>query len=463
MKATPVNAYPPAQTIEILTLQITNEHDIIAVRARTRQIALTCGFGALDQARIGTVASELARNIFNYARVGSVRFAIEGPMAPQLLSIKFEDAGPGIEDIDHILSGNYRSKTGMGLGILSAKRLMERFHLKSDGTGTQVYVGKLFPANAPFLHADAVAAATKQFDPLPGEAALHEARNQNRELSDALSALQVRQDELQIVTTRLENKNRDVEQLNALLDVKAVALQQADRSKDEFLAMLGHELRGPLSATSMAATLLQPLDVSAERANRMGALISRQVAHMSKLVEDLLDVSRVSRGLVQFDMGPVDLADVISASIEQVKSAADEKLHVIEELPGPAAVFVFGDRTRLIQVLSNLLSNAIRYTEKGGLIKLTSGARGSMGLLRVSDNGIGIAEELMPRLFDLYVQAEISPDRTGGGLGLGLALVKSLVESHGGTVTAHSAGEGMGSIFTVLLPLFTPAQMPVAE
>jgi signal transduction histidine kinase len=204
----------------------------------------------------------------------------------------------------------------------------------------------------------------------------------------------------------------------------------------------------------MAATLLQPASVTPQRANKLGELISRQIAHMSRLVEDLLDVSRISRGLVQLEKAPVELAEVIAAAVEQVQSAAGLKHQRIEQQIGSASLLVLGDRTRLVQVLSNLLSNAIRYTSNDGLIRIMLEKRGSMALLQVSDNGRGIKAELMHRLFDLYVQAELSSDRTGGGLGLGLALVKNLVEAHEGNVTVYSAGDGQGSAFTVQLPLY---------
>ena len=439
---------------KILTLGVDTEFDVIVARQRARQIAAACGFGSVDQARIGTVVSELARNIFNYVGAGSVSFAVDGTVVPQELLITLEDQGAGITDVELILSGAYRSTSGMGLGILSARRLMERFEITSGEAGTRITVGKWFPLQTTFMSAAAVRSIVAQFEPLSNQAALSEARHQNRELNDALNALQARQEELLLVTTRLEERNRNVEALNDLLDDRAAALQQADRSKDDFLATLSHELRGPLSAAGMAATLLQPIGVTSERANQMGELITRQVAHMSRLVEDLLDVSRVSRGLVQLETAPVELAEVVAAAVEQVQSAAGLKQHRIEQDLGGASLLVLGDRTRLLQVLSNLLSNAIRYTGNGGLIHVVLEKRGPMALLRVSDNGRGIRAELMPRLFDLYVQAELSSDRTGGGLGLGLALVKNLVEAHKGTVTVYSAGDGQGSAFTVQLPLY---------
>lgn len=438
----------------ILTLGVGTEFDVIAARQRARQIAAACGFGALDQARIGTVVSELARNIFNYAGTGSVVFAVDGVASPQQLLIILEDQGTGIPDIELVLSGRYRSSTGMGLGILSARRLMEGFEIASGATGTRITVSKRFPSQTAFIGVSAFGAIVDGFEPLPHQAALSEARHQNRELTDALGALQARQEQLLLVTTRLEERNRNIEALNDLLDDKAVALQQADRSKDAFLATLSHELRGPLSAAGMAAKLLQTPGVSAERANTMGELIGRQVAHMSKMVEDLLDVSRISRGLVQLDKAPVELAEVVAAAVEQVQAAAALKHHRIEQQFARASLVVLADRTRLLQVVSNLVGNAIRYTDSGGLIRIELERRGPMAVLRVSDNGKGIGPELMPHLFDLYVQAELSSDRTGGGLGLGLALVKNLVEAHGGAVTVDSAGDGHGSAFIVQLPLY---------
>jgi signal transduction histidine kinase len=441
-------------TDKILALGVDIEFDVIVARQRARQIAAACGFGALDQARIGTVVSELARNIVNYAVAGSVSFFVDGAVAPQRLLVTFEDQGGGIADIEQILSGKYRSTSGMGLGILSAQRLMEDFEITSSAAGTRITVGKQLPSQTTLMSAPAIRSTVAQFESLPNQAALSEARHQNRELTDALNALQARQEELLLVTTRLEERNRNIEALNDLLDDKAAALQQADRSKDEFLATLSHELRGPLSAASMAARLIQPAGVTSERANQMGELIGRQVAHMSRLVEDLLDVSRISRGLVQLEKAPVELAEVIAAAVEQVQSAAGLKHQRIEQQIGSASLLVLGDRTRLVQVLSNLLSNAIRYTSNDGLIRIMLEKRGSMALLQVSDNGRGIKAELMHRLFDLYVQAELSSDRTGGGLGLGLALVKNLVEAHEGNVTVYSAGDGQGSAFTVQLPLY---------
>ena len=231
-------------------------------------------------------------------------------------------------------------------------------------------------------------------------------------------------------------------------------LQLADKRKDEFLAVLSHELRSPLSATKMAALLLEAPALTPERAKQMGQ-VNRQVGHMSRLVEDLIDVSRVARGLIRMERDRVDLNDVIQAAIEQVKPMITAKDHTLSVVTGSVveSAYVTGDRTRLIQVITNLLSNAARYTPAGGYITISLATTKRTAHVKVVDNGVGIKPDVMERLFDLFVQAEISTDRQNGGLGLGLALVKSLVDLHGGDVVASSDGEGMGSTFCVELPL----------
>jgi PAS domain S-box-containing protein len=229
-------------------------------------------------------------------------------------------------------------------------------------------------------------------------------------------------------------------------------LRLADQRKDQFLAILSHELRNPLAATRTAAQLLAMPSLDNTRVTQFAEVIQRQVGHMSRLVEDLIDVSRVSQGLVLLDKYPVDLRTVIKNAVEQVGPMIAAKGHILNVDIPPQACEVCGDRTRLVQVVSNLLSNAVRYTPEQGNIRVSLGTDGNYFSLKVVDNGIGIEPEIIPELFDFYTQAERSTDRKNGGLGLGLALVKSLVELHGGGVTATSHGNDLGSTFTVRLP-----------
>jgi len=229
-------------------------------------------------------------------------------------------------------------------------------------------------------------------------------------------------------------------------------LKEADRRKDEFLAMLAHELRNPLAPISAAADLLQTGKLDAARIAKTSEIIARQVHHLTDLVNDLLDVSRVTRGLATLDKIEVDLKRKVSDAVEQVRPLIEARKHHLDVHLPPETAFALADRKRIVQVLVNLLNNAAKYTPEGGHIQMAMDVHGDTVELSVSDNGIGMTPELVERAFELFAQAERSADRSQGGLGIGLALVKSLVELHGGTVHAESDGLGKGSRFVVRLP-----------
>ena len=234
------------------------------------------------------------------------------------------------------------------------------------------------------------------------------------------------------------------------------ALRLADKRKDEFLAMLAHELRSPLAPISTAAHLLKAAPADPARVQRSADIIDRQVRHMTELVDDLLDVSRVTRGLVKLERAPVELKAVVTYAIEQVRPMIDARGHQLTTRMASGDVYVMGDRTRLVQVVSNLLNNAAKYTPPNGSLAVSL-VVGEQVEVRVADNGIGIESELLPHVFELFTQGERTPERAQGGLGLGLALVRSLVELHGGRVRAESEGTGRGSAFAVTLPLLRVA------
>jgi PAS domain S-box-containing protein len=264
-----------------------------------------------------------------------------------------------------------------------------------------------------------------------------------------------------VVCSATPIRDRDGEVLAAvvvLLDMSQrleaeAALREADRRKDEFLAMLAHELRNPLAPIMVAAELLGHASVDVERVKRTGAVILRQVKHLTSLVDDLLDVSRVTRGLVVIDRQRVDMRTILAQAVEQVTPLMQARRHQLAVRPQVQPLVVNGDAKRLIQVLANLLNNAVKYTPPGGRIEVETRIEGSCALVHVSDNGIGMSEELIARAFELFAQAERSSDRTQGGLGIGLAVVKRLVELHGGSIRVQSDGPGQGSQFTVSFPL----------
>ncbi|MEO7580374.1 MAG: ATP-binding protein [Massilia sp.] len=229
-------------------------------------------------------------------------------------------------------------------------------------------------------------------------------------------------------------------------------LRDADRRKDEFLAMLAHELRNPLAPISMAAQILKLGEVTEQRLRQTSQIIERQISHMTSLLDDLLDVSRVTGGLVTLAQEIHDMRAVVRDAVEQARPAISARQHHLTVELAVDPVHVCGDSTRLVQIVTNLLNNACKYTPPGGEISLTMRAGAGDVEVVVRDNGIGIGADLLPHVFDLFTQGERSPDRAQGGLGLGLALAKSLVERHGGTIGVASTGAAQGSAFTVRLP-----------
>ena len=229
------------------------------------------------------------------------------------------------------------------------------------------------------------------------------------------------------------------------------ALLQADQKKDEFLAMLAHELRNPLAPIASAAQILS-LGLDAERTRQAAAIIGRQARHMDGLIEDLLDVSRVTRGKISLELAPLDMRDVVAGAIEQTRPLVEKHRHSLSVALSPAQTLVRGDRKRLVQVLTNVIGNAAKYTPDGGRIEVALAAEAEELVLTVRDNGIGMTPDLLDDAFSLFSQGQRGLDRSQGGLGIGLALVRSLLALHGGSIVADSAGPGQGSRFVLRLP-----------
>jgi signal transduction histidine kinase/CheY-like chemotaxis protein len=240
-------------------------------------------------------------------------------------------------------------------------------------------------------------------------------------------------------------------------------LQEADERKNEFLALLAHELRNPLGPIRHAVTILRARAPSPEELQWATSIIDRQTEHMTRLVEDLLDVSRISRGTIELRRERVDVAVILKAAVE-ASTAQIERLHheLTVSLP-TEPLFVDGDITRLTQVVSNLLDNAAKYTDRGGRIWVSGARDGGNAVITVKDSGIGISSEMLPRIFDMFTQGGMSVDRAQGGLGVGLSLVERLVKLHGGSVAAYSGGVGKGTQFTVRLPVLQAQRQPTQE
>jgi PAS domain S-box-containing protein len=230
-------------------------------------------------------------------------------------------------------------------------------------------------------------------------------------------------------------------------------LADRDRRKDEFLAMLAHELRNPLAPIANTLRYLRSRFAADPEFDQHGKLMSRQLTHLVRLVDDLMDVSRITRGKIELRKERVDLGAIMAQAAETTLPFLTERQHKLVVVPPDAPLTVDADTARLEQVLTNLLTNAGKYTPPGGLVQMTGAQEGERAVVRVRDNGIGIRPEVMARLFDMFQQADRVPGRVSEGLGIGLSLVRRLVEMHGGTVAAHSGGPGQGSEFVVRLPL----------
>lgn len=241
------------------------------------------------------------------------------------------------------------------------------------------------------------------------------------------------------------------------LKAQAEALKDNDRRKDEFLAMLAHELRNPLGVISSGVQLVQTIQ-KPELLFQLSETIQHQVGHLTRLIDDLLDVSRITQGKITLRKETVELAKIIGRSVELVRPVIEEKRHTLTvSLPDQTVCFM-ADPTRTEQILGNLLTNAAKYSEPGGSIHLSAVVEGDSLIFRVRDTGIGIPEEMLTNVFGLFTQVDGSIDRSRGGLGIGLTLVRTLVEMHGGSVSAESEGEGRGSEFTVRLPIGRPTE-----
>jgi signal transduction histidine kinase/ActR/RegA family two-component response regulator len=235
------------------------------------------------------------------------------------------------------------------------------------------------------------------------------------------------------------------------------SLLDADRRKDEFLATLAHELRNPLAPIRNALEIMR-LSKEALAQEKARNMIERQVWQMVHLVDDLMDVSRITQGKVELRRERIDIAVAIQNAIDTSRPLIDARHHVLEvRLPPPQTVFVYADVTRLIQIVSNLLNNAAKYTPEGGRITLTALEKDRQAIVTIQDTGTGIPADMLPRVFDMFTQVDRALERTQGGLGIGLALVRKLVEMHGGSVQARSPGLGAGSTFEVQLPALASA------
>ncbi|HVR97091.1 MAG TPA: ATP-binding protein [Thermoanaerobaculia bacterium] len=440
----------------LLTVEIRQEPDVVLVRQRARQIARLLGFESQDQVRIATAVSEVARNVYQYAGKGRIEFLLEGRTAPQVLLIRASDKGPGIADLPLLLSGRYRSPTGMGVGILGARRLMDQFDIESaPGAGTTVRLRKLLPASIPVLDKPQVAEIGAALAREHVQNPFVEVQHQNQELLRTLDELRGKQDELMRVNRELEDTNRGVVALYAELDEKAEHLRRADEMKSRFLSNMSHEFRTPLNSILALSRLLEERtdgDLSVEQEKQVG-FIKKAAQDLSELVNDLLDLAKVEAGKTEIRPIHFEVRDLFGALRGMLRPLlVAESVHLIFEEPAADLPTLYTDEGKVSQVLRNFLSNALKFTEQGEIrVSALLADGGENVVFSVADTGIGIAPEDQNRIFREFGQIEGRLQAKVRGTGLGLALSKKLAELLGGTISLASA-PGVGSTFSLIVP-----------
>ncbi|MDQ1829436.1 ATP-binding protein [Massilia scottii] len=448
-------------SLRILKIAIGTELDVVGARQRAREIAVLCGFAMQDQVRIATSVSELARNVFNYAHGGKVEFSIEDADGVQALQIRIDDQGPGIADLDLVLSGRYQSSTGMGLGILGARRLMDRCDISTArASGTRIVLQKRFASDAPRMTARMVGDMCAHLNAQAPDSMLGEVQLQNQELLGTLDELKARQEELLQLTRELEENNRAVKVLYAELDEKADHLRHADQMKSRFLSNMSHEFRTPLSSIRALAKLLLARadgELSGEQEKQVNYILQGTVA-MNEMVDDLLDLAKIEAGKVDVRAERFLVADMFSTLRGLLRPLLHSPELALTFQEPEAELALHSDQGKLSQILRNFISNAIKYTERGDItVRAVLLPEHGMMHFSVSDTGLGIAASDQALIFEEFSQIENRLQTRVKGTGLGLPLCRNLAGLLGGSVGVDSV-PGAGSVFWVSIPLTYAAE-----
>ena len=448
-------------SLRILQMAVTQEQDVVAARQRARQIAAMFDMSGQVQTRVATTVSELARNALIYAGRGKVEFSLEGNSSPQVLQIAINDNGPGIPNLPEVLSGNYKSTTGMGLGVLSAHRLMDLCTIDTDSSGTRIVLKKLLPRGAPVITAKQLGALSAGLATLPGDLMLSELQRQNQELLAVLAEQKAREEELLQLTRELEDTNRGVVALYAELDEKADHLRRADDMKSRFLSNMSHEFRTPLSSIrALSRILLDHTDGTlSEEQEKQVRFIQRGAEDLSELVNDLLDLAKIEAGKTEMRIAEFDIDAMFGTLRGMLKPLlVAESVELRFEVPSGLRPML-SDEGKISQILRNFISNALKFTETGcvtvsAVLEGDSEAGDGVQLVRfaVRDTGLGIASEHQELIFEEFSQVENSLQQRVKGTGLGLPLCRKLANLLGGHLELDST-PGVGSVFSVVLPL----------
>jgi signal transduction histidine kinase/CheY-like chemotaxis protein len=444
----------PLAMHQVLSLALQHDQDVVSSRQRAAALAQALGFDLSEQTRIATAVSEIVRNAFRYARLGTVTFAVDEESRPQRLLVRVTDRGPGIAKLDDVLSGRFRSTTGMGIGIQGSRRLMDRFSIESSPEGTTVLLEKFLPSRGPLLGTARLQRITEDLVQREPAGLVEEIQRQNQDLLRALDDLQRKQQELVHVNRELEDTNRGVVALYAELDEKADYLRRADELKSRFLSNMTHEFRTPVnSIIGLTRLLMEDRQREGRDAEPELKYIGEAAEQLSELVNDLLDLAKVEAGKTTVRPTEFQVDSLFGALRGMLRPLLLNQsvalvFEGVEDLPP-----LYTDEGKVSQILRNLISNGLKFTERGEVrISAQRGPADETIRFEVSDTGIGIHANDLERIFDEFTQLEHRIQRRVKGTGLGLALSKRLAELLGGTLSVTSE-PGVGSRFTLRIPM----------
>ena len=440
--------------LNLFTIDIRLENDVVLARQKARTIAAALKFEPQDQTRIATAVSEIARNTFQYGGGGRAEFSIvDNP--EKMLLVTLRDKGRGIPNLDEIMGGKYVSQTGMGLGIVGAKRLMDRFKIETNPReGTTVILGKKVPRGFSRFkpgELDKVLSNIERASQDPYE----ELKQQNQELLNTLQELRARQEELANLNRELDETNRGVVALYAELNDKADFLQRASELKSHFLSNMSHEFRTPLnSITALSQILLDRLDGDlTDEQEKQVKFIRGSAQDLTDLVNDLLDLAKVEAGKVSIRASDFSIDGVFAALRGMLRPLLSQNSSVNLVFEEPADLpDLHTDEAKVSQILRNFISNALKFTERGEVRVAVERGHDETVVFSVSDTGIGIAEDDQERIFQEWIQVEGQQQKAVKGTGLGLPLSRKLAQLLGGNVYVKSQ-VGVGSTFFAAIPI----------
>jgi signal transduction histidine kinase/CheY-like chemotaxis protein len=439
--------------VPILNLSLVTERDVVHTRQRAREIAAELGLDNQDQIRMATATSEIARNAFRYARNGKVTFSLQLE-PPQRLEVTVADSGDGIGNLDQILAARYKSSTGLGMGIIGTKRLMDEFRIETSANGTVVRMAKRIPHHRDTWTARTADDLCRKMQQRSPRSPYEEIEQQNQELLKTLQELRARQDELELLNRELEDTNRGVVALYAELDERADYLRRASELKTKFLSNVSHEFRTPLnSIISLARLLMDRMDgdLTAEQLKQV-KYIESSARDLQEMVNDLLDLAKVEAGKIRIRAKRFEVHELFSALKGMLKPLLADNNSVdlvFEDAPGLPPLQT--DEGKVSQILRNLISNALKFTPHGTVTVSAAMQENREVLFTVADTGIGIAAEHHETIFKEFSQVENSLQERYRGTGLGLPLCRNLATLLGGKIWLESEF-GKGSTFFVRLP-----------